>query len=118
MAQTAFSIRMDDRLKRDFGQFCENVGMTMSTAFVVFAKATLRARRIPFEIYDASEAVEPESRRITGHEALQAFERVRADVLSRGVPEMTMDEIEAEIAAARRERRERQANGLATAGVR
>ena len=42
MAQTAFSIRMDDALKRDFSQFCENIGMTMSTAFVVFAKAALR----------------------------------------------------------------------------
>ena len=47
MAQTAFSIRMDEDLKRDFSQFCENIGMTMSTAFVVFAKAALRDRRIP-----------------------------------------------------------------------
>lgn len=119
MAQTAFSIRMDDKLKRDFGQFCENVGMTMSTAFVVFAKATLRARRIPFEIYDASGAVAPKDR-ITSGEAHRAFERVRADVLSRGVPEMTMDEIEAEIAAARRERRMRQeqrTRGVPTAGA-
>lgn len=104
MAQTAFSIRMDDRLKRDFGQFCENVGMTMSTAFVVFAKATLRARRIPFEIYDASEAAVPRGE-VTRNEARLAFERVRADVQSRGAPELTMDEIDAEIAAARRERR-------------
>lgn len=102
MAQTAFSIRMDDGLKRDFSQFCENVGMTMSTAFVVFAKATLRAHRIPFEIYDASAAA-PEGR-VTRREARQAFERIRADVRSRGVPEMTMDEIDAEIAAARHER--------------
>ncbi len=116
MAQTAFSIRMDDRLKRDFGQFCENVGMTMSTAFVVFAKATLRARRIPFEIYDASEAAVPRGE-VTRNEARLAFERVRADVQSRGAPELTMDEIDAEIAAARRERRGRLTRGCAAVGA-
>ena len=50
MSQTAFSIRMDENLKRDFSQFCENVGMNMTTAFVVFAKAAVRERRFPFEI--------------------------------------------------------------------
>lgn len=117
MAQTAFSIRMDDGLKRDFSQFCENIGMTMSTAFVVFAKAVLRDRRIPFEIYDTSEPIVPIKKRITGEEALKAFERVRSEVQSRDVPEMTMDEIDAEVANARRERCERRASGFVTADV-
>lgn len=114
MAQTAFSIRMDDGLKRDFSQFCENIGMTMSTAFVVFAKATLRERRIPFEISDSSESAVPTERIPSRAEAFQAFERIRAEVQSRGVPEMTMDEIDAEIAAVRGERRRRQAAAFAT----
>ena len=50
MAQVAFSIRMDEDLKRDFSQFCSDIGMSMSTAFVVFAKACLREGRIPFKI--------------------------------------------------------------------
>ena len=50
MAQVALSIRMDEDLKREFGQFCSDIGMSMSTAFVVFAKACLRERRIPFKI--------------------------------------------------------------------
>ena len=66
MAQTAFSIRMDEGLKRDFSQFCENIGMTMSTAFVVFAKAALRSRKIPFEIYDYTGS--PESRANIGRD--------------------------------------------------
>ena len=117
MAQTAFSIRMDEGLKRDFSQFCENIGMTMSTAFVVFAKAVLRDRRIPFEIYDSSEPIAPKKGRITGEEALRAFERVRSEVQSRDIPEMSMDEINAEMAAARKERRERLASGFPSAGV-
>lgn len=118
MAQTAFSIRMDDGLKRDFSQFCENIGMTMSTAFVVFAKAALRDRRIPFKICDYPVSASPMKKRVTSEEALKAFESIRAEVQSRGVSEMTMEEIDAEIAAARKERRERQAKELAMAGAR
>jgi len=114
MAQTAFSIRMDDTLKRDFSQFCENIGMTMSTAFVVFAKAALRNRKIPFEIYDYSDeagntaTAESERRR---QRAIEAFNYMREEIQERykDKPEPTLDEINAEIARVRRECRERKA---------
>nr|MBQ4319604.1 type II toxin-antitoxin system RelB/DinJ family antitoxin [Clostridia bacterium] len=32
--------------------FCTNVGMSMTTAFTVFAKKVISERRIPFEISD------------------------------------------------------------------
>ena len=89
MAQTAFSIRMDEGLKRDFSQFCENIGMTMSTAFVVFAKAALRNRRIPFEIYDyrqdAEDAKSMEIERIR-QSAREAFDGMRAQVQAQSAP--------------------------------
>jgi DNA-damage-inducible protein J len=50
MAQTNINIRMDSELKKQFGQFCEDVGMSMTTAICLFAKATVRAQNIPFEI--------------------------------------------------------------------
>ena len=50
MAQVAFNIRMDENLKNEFGQFCSDVGMSMSTAFVMFAKETLREQQIPFPV--------------------------------------------------------------------
>ena len=110
MAQVALSIRMDEDLKRDFGQFCSDIGMSMSTAFVVFAKATLQERQIPFVIGERKtfrrirqDRLDPAALR-----AQKAFETVRADVQSRDLPELTMEEIDAEIAAARRERRERE----------
>jgi len=37
MAQTNINIRMDTQLKKQFEEFCSNVGLTMSTAFNVFA---------------------------------------------------------------------------------
>jgi len=50
MAQTNVNIRMDEDLKRDFDSLCQDLGLTMTTAFTVFAKTVVRRQRIPFEI--------------------------------------------------------------------
>ena len=50
MAQTNVNIRMDENLKRDFDRLCRELGLTMTTAFTVFAKAAVRQQGIPFEI--------------------------------------------------------------------
>ncbi|MCL2671015.1 MAG: type II toxin-antitoxin system RelB/DinJ family antitoxin [Clostridiales bacterium] len=50
MAQTTVSIRMDDQLKKQMEWLCGEFGMSFSTAVTVFAKATVRESRIPFEI--------------------------------------------------------------------
>jgi DNA-damage-inducible protein J len=50
MAQTNVNIRMDTQLKDQFETFCNNVGLTMSTAFNVFARTSVKMQKIPFEI--------------------------------------------------------------------
>ena len=50
MASTNINIRMDSELKKQFENFCGDVGMSMTTAFNIFAKRTVRENRIPFEI--------------------------------------------------------------------
>ena len=50
MAQTNINIRMDAQLKNQFETFCSDVGLTMSAAFNVFAKTSVRLQKIPFEI--------------------------------------------------------------------
>ena len=50
MAQTNVSIRMDENLKKQFDEFCDDMGLTMSAAFTIFAKKAVREYRIPFEI--------------------------------------------------------------------
>lgn len=50
MANTSINIRMDADLKRRFEAFCSDVGMTMTTAFNVFACKAVREHRISFEI--------------------------------------------------------------------
>ena len=102
MTQTGFSIRMDNNLKRDFGAFCEDVGMTMSTAFVIFAKTVLRERRFPFEI--TNESAYSRRREDDRRNMLGLLERMRGRAAASGRGEMSMEEIDAEIAASRRER--------------
>ena len=50
MANTNINIRMDSDLKRQFEAFCVDMGMSMTTAFNIFAKKVVREYRIPFEI--------------------------------------------------------------------
>ena len=47
---TNVNIRMDADLKRQFEAFCADMGMSMTTAFNIFAKKAVREYRIPFEI--------------------------------------------------------------------
>lgn len=44
----AISIRLDDETKQRFDEFCNSVGMSVSTAFNLFAKTVVREQRIPF----------------------------------------------------------------------
>ena len=61
MAQTNINIRMDADLKKQFDEFCSNVGLTMSTAINVFAKTSVRLQKIPFEITTVSDNFYSES---------------------------------------------------------
>ena len=97
MSQVAFSVRMDKNLKNEFSTFCENVGMNMSTAFVIFAKAAVRERRFPFEIKEYPKY----------SKALDIYKETIAENAATLDHDWTLDEINAEIAAARRERRSR-----------
>ena len=50
MSQTSINIRIDEDLKNKFNKFCEEVGMSMSTAFCMFAKDTVKNQSLPFSI--------------------------------------------------------------------
>ena len=50
MSQTSVNVRMDEKLKEQFDDFCENTGMTMTTAICIFVKKVVSEQRIPFEI--------------------------------------------------------------------
>ncbi len=51
MAQAVnVNFRMDADLKKTMEQVCEDMGMSMTTAFTIFAKKVTKEKRIPFEI--------------------------------------------------------------------
>lgn len=72
MASVNINIRMDSDLKKQFEAFCADMGMTMTTAFNIFAKKTVREYRIPFEI--GAELPNAETR-----EAINEVRRMKAD---------------------------------------
>ncbi len=50
MAQTTLSVRMDEDVKKGLEAFCADVGMNVSVAVNMFAKAVLREHRLPFDV--------------------------------------------------------------------
>ncbi len=72
MAQTNINIRMDSDLKKQFDLLCSELGLTMTTAFNVFARTMVRQQRIPFDITLEN----PNSTTIT---AMKEAERLIAD---------------------------------------
>ena len=63
MAQVLVNFRIDEEVKKDMEQACREMGMSMSTAFTIFAKKVGREKRIPFEISVNPPAPEPYRRR-------------------------------------------------------
>lgn len=50
MAQTNVNIRMDESTKIAFDKFCDEIGLSVSAAFNIFAKTVVREQRIPFAL--------------------------------------------------------------------
>ena len=50
MAQTLVNVRMYEEVKISMEETCKELGITMSTAFNIFARKMSREKRIPFEV--------------------------------------------------------------------
>lgn len=50
MATTSITIRMDENLKKQAEALFDEMGLNMTTAITMFAKAVVRQNKIPFEI--------------------------------------------------------------------
>ena len=75
MAQTNVNIRMDESTKQAFDSFCNEIGLSVSSAFNIFAKTVVREQRIPFELTTG----------VPNDETRRAIENVRkGERLSRG----------------------------------
>lgn len=50
MESLTLNVRVDAKDKKYFEQFCNSVGMNVSTAVNMFIKAVLREQKLPFEV--------------------------------------------------------------------
>lgn len=96
--QVLNQFRSDKALREDCVAIYEAMGMDLNTAFRMFMERTRMVRGLPFP------AVLPETR-ITRVEAQEVIDGMRTEAAD--LPEMTLDEINAEISAVRAERKAR-----------
>ena len=50
MAQTTINFRVDNDLKEEFSKLCDEMGLSVSSAFTAFMRMTIRENAIPFPI--------------------------------------------------------------------
>ncbi len=87
MAQKMINFRMEESLKNQMEEVCREMGISLSTAFTIFAKKVTKERRIPFEItadpFYSAENMNELHRRIdnikTGVSTLKEHELIEED---------------------------------------
>ena len=94
--QVLIQFRADKALKQEVTEIYERLGMDLPTAFRMFMTRSKMVKGLPFE------ATLPEQT-VTRAEAKNAFYAMRGQAA--GLGELSLDEINAEIAAARAERK-------------
>lgn len=98
------TLRIDDQLKKDCETVFKDIGLNMTTAITLFLRQVVKQQRIPFaltsERIPAATIAPVPSIRSRGQLAKQYFNEMRSGVED----EMSLEEINAEIAAARAER--------------
>ena len=81
------SLRFDEDMKRELDYMCEEMGMNLTTFFMIYAKKALRDRKIPFDI-EAPDPYYSECNMRNIRDSLRQIKEGR-------VVEKTMDELEA-----------------------
>ena len=85
---TTVSLRFEDSMKQELDEMCSEMGMNITTFFMVYAKRALRDRRIPFDI---TAPIDP----FYSKGNLSQIEKAAAQAAAGHVVTKTMDELEA-----------------------
>lgn len=91
-------VRVDQRLKEEASDIFKELGLDLSTAIRAFLKRVVAEGEVPFNLKLSDKA-------LAGVKTIREMQQIS---LENGNCNMTLDEINEEIAAARRERRERE----------
>ena len=82
------SLRFDDEMKKQLDEMCDEMGMNLTTFFMIYAKKALRDRRIPFEIAAPSDPFYSASN-------MEQLKKARQQVKDGQVIVETIEELEA-----------------------
>ena len=94
-------VQVDVDIKNEASQLFNNLGLDMSTAINIFLKKCLQEGGIPFDV--------KVKKSYKNNEGMRALLSLQQQAEKNGLSNMTLDEINAEIAASRAERRARKA---------
>lgn len=97
MATSVMQVRVDDELKIQAGAICEELGIDLPTAIRMFMKRVVLQKGIPFSMTLPKKPY-------NGYKGVLAMRQLSEEAARNGTAEMTLEEINEEIAAARRER--------------
>lgn len=97
MSTSVMQFRVDDELKAQAAAVCENLGIDLPTALRMFMKRTVLANGIPFNMTLPKEEYQSDR-------AVRAMFAQGEAAKKNGTADMTLEAINAEIAAARAER--------------
>ena len=92
--QSTFSIRLDDETKKAMESICESIGLSMSAAFNIFAKAFVREEGFPFEL-----------KSVTTPNPMEAFRTARRILREKYPEEPSLEDINEEIRKVRSTRK-------------
>ncbi|MCI8829181.1 MAG: type II toxin-antitoxin system RelB/DinJ family antitoxin [Ruminiclostridium sp.] len=99
MAQTMVNFRMDEDLKRSMERVCSDMGMSMTTAFTIFAKKVTRENRIPFEVsaYPSARQEEPNEETIAAIQEIQEIKKNPGNYKRYGAFSEILNEVKADV---------------------
>ena len=98
MKAVDYTLRIDESDKQKAEQVFKSLGMTFSAGINAYLKTVGNQQRIPFPLA-ADDALPPTT-------LADAMSALQEEAIQNGTSNMTMEEIDAEIAAYRREKRE------------
>ncbi len=101
------TLRIDERLKKDCEVVFDDLGLNMTSAITLFLRQVVKQRGIPFAVTCERRRLREDYSRMNLLERGRTAKRFFAEMRSQSEDDLSMDEINAEIAAARAERRAR-----------
>ena len=96
MANSLIQLRIDEKLKAEATDIYERLGLDLSTALRIFLTRSVEEKGIPFSMRLKKDNYKAEA-------AVKAMREMSKIAEANGVADMTLDEINAEIDAARNE---------------